>query len=149
MEETREIEQASVPGDDLQGIKQRLQDWRAQRKPGERIPELLWAQAVVAARELGVYRVCKDLHLEYPGLKRRVQGSGARPPRKRMEPKFVELLSGTPAPAPAAPAAPAATSVCGECVVELENARGAKMRVQLNGSGVAALASLCSGFWGA
>jgi hypothetical protein len=146
MEETREIEQASVPGDDLQGIKQRLQDWRAQRKPGERIPELLWAQAVAAARELGVYRVCKDLHLDYPGLKRRVEGSGARPPRKRMEPKFVELLSGTPAPAPAAPAA---TSVRHECVVELENARGAKMRVQLNGSGVAALASLCSAFWGA
>ena len=70
MEETREIEQASVPGDDLQGIKQRLQDWRAQRKPGERIPELLWAQAVVAARELGVYRVSFVAQLKLLGLLR-------------------------------------------------------------------------------
>jgi hypothetical protein len=34
-------------------------------------------------------------------------------------------------------------------VVELENARGAKMRVQLDGPGVAALAGLCSAFWSA
>ena len=144
MEQTREIEQESVPSDDLQGIKQRLQDWRAQRKPGGRIPEPLWGQAVAAARELGVYRVCKELHLDYPGLKRRVEGTGARRARGPMEPKFVELLSDT-----TAPAAPAATLVRAECVVELENARGAKMRVQLNGSGVAALAGLCSAFWGA
>jgi hypothetical protein len=143
MEETREIEQASVRSDDLQGIKQRLHDWRAQRKSGERIPEPLWGQAVAAARELGVYRVCKELHLDYPGLKRRVEGTGARPPRKPVEPKFVELL------ATAAPPAPAAAAGRHECVVELENARGAKMRVQLNGSGVAALAGLCSAFWGA
>jgi hypothetical protein len=48
-------------------------------------------------------------------------------------------------------ASPASAAAVGrhECVVELENARGAKMRVELNGPGVAALAGLCSSFWGA
>jgi hypothetical protein len=36
-----------------------------------------------------------------------------------------------------------------ECVVEVENARGAKMRVELNGAGLAGLAGLCSVFWSA
>jgi hypothetical protein len=36
-----------------------------------------------------------------------------------------------------------------ECVVELENARGATMRVELNGAGLAGLAGLCSAFWSA
>ena len=144
MEEMGESEQSNVPGDDLQGIRQRLQDWRARRKPGERIPEPLWAEAVGAAREHGVYRVCIDLRLDYAGLKRRVEGIGARPPRSRIAPKFVELLTGT-----ATPAATAAATVRPECVVELENARGAKLRVQLDGPGVAALAGLCSAFWSA
>jgi hypothetical protein len=145
MEETlSEIEQAGAPGDDLQGIKQRLQDWRAQRQMGERIPAPLWAQAVDAARQHGVYRVSIDLRLDYAGLKRRVEGSGATVPRGRVAPQFVELLANT-----AAASAPAATAVRHECVVELENARGAKLRVQLNGPGVAALAGLCSSFWSA
>jgi len=142
MEETSEICQTSVPGDDLHGIKQRLQDWRSQRKVGERIPEPLWAEAVGAARQYGVYRVCIDLRLDYAGLKRRVQGTEVTPPRSRIAPKFVELLTSTATP-------PAAATQRHECVVELENARGAKMRVQLDGPGVAALAGLCSAFWGA
>ena len=36
-----------------------------------------------------------------------------------------------------------------ECVFELENASGAKMRVQLNGAGLASLGALCSTFWSA
>jgi hypothetical protein len=143
MEETSEIEQSSLAGDDLQGIKQRLQDWRSQRKPGEHIPAPLWAAAVGAAREHGVYRVAIELHVDYAGLKRRVQGPGATAPRGRVAPQFVELL------ATAAPPTPATAAGRHECVVELENARGAKMRVQLDGPGVAALAGLCSAFWGA
>jgi hypothetical protein len=144
MEEISESEQSSVAGDDLQGIRQRLQDWRSQRKLGEHIPAPLWAAAVDAAREHGVYRVAIELHLDYAGLKRRVEGPGATAPRNQVAPQFVELLA-TAAPPPA----PAASAGRHECVVELENARGAKMRVQLDGPGVAALAGLCSAFWSA
>jgi hypothetical protein len=36
-----------------------------------------------------------------------------------------------------------------DCAVELENARGARMRVELNGHGLASLVGLCSAFWSA
>jgi hypothetical protein len=36
--------------------------------------------------------------------------------------------------------------VC-ECAIALDNVRGAKMRVELNGNGLAAVAGLCSAFW--
>lgn len=146
MDETIGIEKSSVPEGDLHSIKQRLQDWRSQRKVGERIPELLWAEAVEAARRHGVNRVSIEMHLDYARLKRRVQGTEAPPPRSRNSQgaaKFVELLTSTATP-------PAAARQRHECVVELENARGAKMRVQLDGAGVAAaLSGLCSAFWSA
>jgi hypothetical protein len=144
MEEASEIEQSSVADDDLQGIKQRLQDWRSQRKLGEHIPALLWAAAVDAAKEHGVYRVAIELRLDYAGLKRRVEGAGAMARRGQVAPQFVELVT-----SPAMQPAPAATAGRHECVVEMENARGAKMRVHLDGPGMASLASLCSAFWGA
>jgi hypothetical protein len=34
-------------------------------------------------------------------------------------------------------------------VVEMNNARGVKLRVELNGKGLAGLAGLCSAFWSA
>ena len=143
MEQTSELEQSSVSGDDLQGIKQRLLDWRSRRKLGEHIPAPLWSAAVEAAREHGVYRVAIELRLDYAGLRRRVEGAGATAPGERVAPRFVELLA-----TPGAPPAPAAAGRH-ECVVELENARGAKMRVQLDGAGVAVLAGLCGAFWSA
>ena len=143
MEETVEIEQSSVAGDDLEGIKQRLQYWRSRRKLGEHIPAPLWAAAVDAARGHGVYRVAIELHLDYAGLKRRVEGPGVTAQRGQVASQFVELLA--TAVTPATPT----SSGRHECVVEMENARGAKMRVQLDGPGVAALAGLCSAFWGA
>ena len=143
MEETGEIEQAMVSGEGVEVLKQQLKDWRLQRKPGERIPAPLWAGAVDAAKEHGVYRVAIDLHLDYATLKRRIGDAGATTPRSRVAPRFVEVVS------PAASPARSATATRHECVVELENARGAKMRVELNAAGVAALAGLCNAFWGA
>ncbi len=140
MEETSKTEQASGHGDSLEEIKRRLQHWRGGRKLGEHIPPALWAAAVSVAKEHGVHRVAVELRVDYAGLKRRVERAGDAAPRAgKVDTQFVELY---------APAAPAAAGLR-ECVVELENARGAKMRVELNGNGLAGLAHLCSAFWGA
>jgi len=59
-------------------------------------------------------------------------------------PRFVELFApaaGSSMPAQACPQA--------QCVVELANARGAKMRIELRGSGLAGLPALCNAFWAA
>ena len=139
MEETRKIEQASGHGESLEQVEQRFRRWREGRQRGERIPPALWAAAVDVAKEHGLHRIAHELHVDYDGLKRRVERAGDTAPRGKLDTQFVELF---------APAAPAAGGLR-ECVVELENARGAKMRVELNGHGLAGLAGLCSAFWGA
>jgi hypothetical protein len=48
-----------------------------------------------------------------------------------------------------APAREPGAQRLGECVIEMENRRGGKMRVELNGEGLANLAGLCSAFWSA
>jgi hypothetical protein len=99
----------------------------------------LWSAAIGLAGKHGVYRVSRALHLDYKNLKRRQQEQAGVPGAREQETRFVEL---TVSPA----REPAAQRLC-ECTIELENPRGAKMRVELNGPGLAGLASLCSAFW--
>jgi len=131
-------------GDGLSLLKRQFDEWRVARKVGTRIPLELWAGAVAAAVEYGAYRVAAELHLDYAVLKRRAERVGGTAPSTELAPRFVELF----APAGPTQTRPAVASQP-ECVVEVANARGAKMRVELNGSGLAALAGLCSAFWSA
>jgi hypothetical protein len=55
--------------------------------------------------------------------------------------QFVELTF--------APASQAEAQNGCECTIELENVRGAKMRIELNGKGLAGLAGVCNAFWNA
>ena len=142
MEATNKAVQTRVLSDGLSQLRRRFDQWRAGRKVGERIPVELWAGAVASAVEHGVYRVAAELHLDYAVLKRRAALATGSAPAAELAPRFVELF------APAAPMKPAAASQP-ECVVELANARGAKLRVELNGNGLAGLSSLCSAFWAA
>ena len=139
MDESAKVEQARVRGESLEQIAQRFKRWRESRKRGEHIPPALWAAAVGLAKEHGLYRIAHALRLDHDGLKRRLESAGGVARGGKVEPRFVELF-----------AAPAATTAgVRECVVELENVRGAKMRVALNGNGLAGLAGLCSAFWSA
>ena len=82
-----------------------------------------------------------ELHLDYGVLKRRAGLAGSKTPASELAPRFVELF------APTMPATPSASHP--QCVVELGNAHGAKMRVELNGNGLSGLSVLCSAFWAA
>lgn len=145
MERTRKCEQASVYGRSLQQVELRFKRWRENRRRGEHIPPALWAAAVGLAKGHGVDRVAQQLRVDHDALKKRLEGSAgvaehAHVVRRStaLAPRFVELFSA---------AAPAVAGL-GECVVEMENARGSKMRVALNGNGLAGLAGLCNAFWG-
>jgi len=142
MEATSKAVQTRGLDGGLSQLKRRFDQWRVGRKVGERIPLELWAGAVASAVEHGAYRVAAELHLDYAVLKRRASVAGGKAPATELAPRFVELF------APAGPTRPAVTSHP-ECVVVLDNARGAKMRVELNGNGLAGLSSLCSAFWAA
>jgi len=139
MQVTGKAVQVKGLGEGLFELKRRFDEWRAGRKVGERIPSELWARAVAASVEHGAYRVSAELHLDYGVLKRRA-ALADHSPGGELAPRFVELFAPASAIKPAAASQP-------ECVVELANARGAKMRVELSGNGLAGLSSLCSAFW--
>lgn len=131
----------SVAGVGLAQLKARFDQWRARRSVGQRIPPLLWDGAASAAAEHGAYRVARELNLDYAVLKRRAAAAAGDAPASTLAtPRFVELLL------PADPMTPARASQA-QCVVEMANARGAKMRVELNGDALAGLPAMCSAFW--
>jgi len=136
MDERAKVEQARH-GESLEQVGKRFKRWRDARVRGEHIPAVLWAAAVGMARQHGLHRVAQELRVDYDRLKKRLERAGCAVQAGKVDPRFVELL--------VSPAS-AAASLC-ECAVELENARGAKMRVELNGNGLAGLAGLCSAFW--
>ena len=92
--------------------------WRERRRPRTPIPAELWREAVELACAHGVNRTARALRLDYYSLKKRVTAAARTGERV---PKFVEILPGgmsTPRP---------------ECLIELEDANGMKMRIHLQG----------------
>lgn len=124
---------AQLPPDLARGQRQ-FQTWREQRKPGDSIPESLWAIAVRLAKAHGVSRTAAALHIDYYRLKNRAAAAPASEPRPS-GPAFVEL---TP---------PAI--VAKQCQFEFDNGSGATMRVQLVGYDAADIETLSRSFWSA
>jgi hypothetical protein len=115
----------------------RFADWRRNRVIGKRIPKALWASAVRLAAKFGISRTATCLKLDYYELKKHLE-SVAPPAMQasvaKQTPAFVEWpASSLPTP--------------GECVIELENAAGSKMRIQLKGSHAPDLVALSRSFW--
>lgn len=108
-------------------LRRRLERWRTMRR-GKCIPEAIWADAVELALQQGIFQTARALGLNYGSLKRRVEslelGSALAAPvsptaGKSQEPlSFVELV------------APLSSSVTG-CTLEMQTARGARLRVEM------------------
>ena len=105
----------------------KIEQWRERHRPRARIPEELWREAAELACAYGINRTAKALRLDYYSLKKRVAAvarSGERAP------EFVEILpGGMPAPRP-------------ECLIEVEDGRGARMRIRLQGGDLPDVAAL-------
>lgn len=93
----------------------RFERWRRSSGRGKRIPQELWSLAAELAGEHGVSKTSAALRLNYYALKKRVAGA---PNNEEQRPTFVEVSLGS---------LPAATP----CVLELADARGVKLRVEL------------------
>ena len=115
---TPEIEEAQL----------QFESWRCERKRGQRIPENLWGTAVELAKQHGVWPTARALNLDYNRLKRRV-GKGDDEVKSGA---FVELI-------------PQGVILC-TCIVEMEDGRGARMRIELKGA-AADVTALSRTFW--
>ena len=121
----------------LSEVATRIKRWRESRRRGEHIPPDIWVQALAQTREHEPQRVAHALGLDLERLTRRMERHGAAAVSEAAVTQFVEMF--VPPATPAQAAAP-------ECVLELTNARGTKMRVELAGNGLGALAGLCRAF---
>ncbi len=97
---------------------ERFEKWRSRGPARRKIPDRLWDLARALAETYGVNRTARALRLDYYDLKGRVEAGGrSGTPDSETAATFVEVL-----PRPG-----------GECVVEIEDRRGAKMTVRLSG----------------
>ena len=117
----------SIPAE-IEEARQQFESWRGERKRGERIPANLWATAVELAKQHGVWPTAKALHLDHSGLKRRVRNDEG----DEKSSAFVELIP--------------QGGMLYSCAVEMEDGRGARMRVELKGAAVDVTA-LSRTFW--
>jgi hypothetical protein len=117
----------------MQRIYRRFERWRSSHQGRLPIPAAWRASAADVAREHGVFRTAKILHLEYGKLKRMAES--AAPVRRAAVPPagFLELV------------APQAVGVT-ECLIELEGPRG-KMRIQWKGATAPDIAGLSQASW--
>jgi hypothetical protein len=140
---TNEI--SDIPSD-MRNVYLRLRRWRSSHSRRVPFPDALWAAAGELAREHGINRTAKALHLEYGKLNERAEAAG---PTKRVVRK---VRSATPRHArPAVPATfmelitPRPGSVT-SAVVELEGPRG-RMKIGFKGVGPAELVALSRALW--
>ena len=121
---------------EIERARLRFKRWRKNRKKVTRIPDRLWATAVDAAHLHGVNPTAIALGLDYNRLKDRM-----RPARRSTRgetaksPSFMELI------------VPSETRHFQECMVEVENARGAKMKIHFQNVEMHDLAAWIQRFW--
>jgi hypothetical protein len=121
----------------LENARRRFERWRRTRKARTRIPESLWAAAVKLAEAYGVHPTAKTLRVNYYALKKRLKEKSASGPAKAAPANataFVELASPLRMGLP-------------ECTLELEDAAGVKMRIQIQGIEAQDLAALSRSLW--
>jgi hypothetical protein len=132
--EVDENEVNPVP-EDLAQLQRQFAEFRNTQPVRSRLPEPLWAAATELALRYGVHPTARILHLDYTGLKKRVEHR-KRPKAKRTSAPatFVELVGCTASAVP-------------HCTLEVEAAPG-KLRLQLPAVATTELAHLLRAFLG-
>ncbi len=124
----------SVP--QLDHVAAQFAQWRQQRAhPSERIPQVLWEQAVALTQEVPYSHVAKQLRLSPSDLKQQMRAQLASTSPTPASPiPFVEV-----------PQTPALSTALPETEIELQRADGARLRLR-TGNATLALAAVVRAF---
>ena len=122
----------------LEEVKQQFKIWRKTKTGRERIPASLW-QAAAKVFEIGdhsLHRISRTLHLNQTALKQYVQQQfpGAIKVKHEAPPSFIALELDSSLPV-------------SECVIEMEDTTGSKMRMCLRGKTDPNILEICKSFW--
>ncbi|MBW1767331.1 MAG: hypothetical protein JRJ65_09810 [Deltaproteobacteria bacterium] len=119
----------------LAQVRDQFENWRKTRQKRTAIPDALWEAAVSLSKDYPTLQISKALRLHYTTLKNRIQAEHRDShPRSNCGPAFVELDFGR-LPFPS------------ECIVEMEDTTGSKMKMHLKGVAVVDLLELGKAFW--
>ena len=117
----------------LSEVKDLFEVWRQNREKRRPMPEELWEAAVSLSEKHSLHQISKALRLNHTALKMRVCPEKASTPKQPIS-TFIELE------------VPRET-VMAECVIEMEDGAGGKMRMQFRGKTDFDLLELGKAFW--
>ena len=125
----------------LEAGRRRFERWRRTREGRSRIPNPLWNSAVKLSATYGIHRTAKTLRLNPDSLKKHVASAdphdlhGQKRVRRKMARSKTarQVATGQEAVTAFVELVPTEGACPPECIVELENPRGAKMRIRLTG----------------
>jgi hypothetical protein len=123
-----------TPRPSLSEVKEQFKIWRRTRNSPRPIPEELWQAAVGLTATHSISQVSKELVLDYNALKRRVPTKNKTTATKISSPGFIELELEPPA-------------AVSDCIVEMQDNFGAKMRMHFRGKPDCDLLELTKAFW--
>ena len=131
----------------LKKVQKQFTNWRKAKTGRERIPDSLW-QAAAEVFPLGGYslhKIAKTLHLNHADLKQYTEqhfpSSIQVKPDAVFEdpPAFIEFKLEPPKIEP--------SRLISECIIEMEDRTGAKMRMCLRGKTDPNILEICKSFW--
>ena len=124
----------SPPIPSLSEVKEQFKVWRKTRKSPRPIPKKLWAAAVSLSSKYSISQISKELVLDYTTLKNRAAIKGKDSAASMGPADFIEVNLEPPA-------------VVAECIVEMQDIAGAKMRMHFRGKTDFDLLELAKAFW--
>ena len=124
----------STPRPAISEVKEQFKIWRRTRKSPRPIPEKLWAAAVSLTAKHSISQISKELVLDYTALKKRVPIKKKDSAASMSPSGFIEVNLEPPA-------------TVSECIVEMQDILGAKMRMHFRGKTDFDLLELAKAFW--
>ena len=124
----------AVPSQSLSEVKEQFKTWRKTRKSLRPIPKKLWAAAVSLTTQHCLSQISKELVLDYSALKKRAAIKNKDSAASMSPSDFMEVNLEPPA-------------AVSECIVEMQDIVGAKMRMHFRGKPDFDILELAKFFW--
>ena len=125
----------AMPSQTLSQVKEQFKTWRKARKSPRPIPAQLWAAAVSLTAKHSISQISKELVVDYTALKKRAAIKNKDDAASMSSADFIEVNVEPPA-------------AVSECIVEMQDLLGAKMRMHFRGKTDFDLLQLAKAFWG-
>ena len=120
----------------IENVKQKFKTWRKTRIRGTRIPEELWQAAVNVyhSEDLTLHKIAREFHLNQTDFKKHIRKT-IPVVKKSSSPAFIEMHY------------EAQPNIISECIVEMEDRSGSKMKMCFRGKTQFDLLELGKSFW--